>query len=426
MRILMLVVCALIIGAALFLGWLLCTPLGARFTVRQIAQDTLGSQRISWDSIDGSLARGIVVQNLQVQDIPRLPPGNMLRVQALSVRLHALALSGLAVDIDNGRLFPHGDEAVVMNVKVRGNSFTANIYTHALDLADVRDILTKFFDVPPMKGTLRNIDLVAGGFFNRPWVAGQFTAERIVRNGFVLEECPVRIDLRFARGAVRWETYGRLDMLGGHLQSPAVRIDLLESRLNFSGRLAWPELDINATSRVARTKIDVRVTGTRDNPKVELESDAPYPKEQLLLMLATGRRWSGMDSALAGNRMTPQLTSNFVEYLLFGGSRGKVVERFGLSDISLIADEKAQGVSLLKDVNDKLGVGYGVRVGPRSSAEARTRDVTQTLESDYHLTERLTISAQKELKTGTMSSGQTAPTTEEEDDRLLFRYRSRF
>jgi hypothetical protein len=157
-----------------------------------------------------------------------------------------------------------------------------------------------------------------------------------------------------------------------------------------------------------------------------LTSDAPYPKEQLLLMLATGRSWSGMGSAVDTNKMTPQLTSDFVDYFLFGGSRGKVVEWLALSDVSLIAEERAQGVSLSKDVTDKFGVGYGVKVGARSADRTQPREVTQTLESDYRLTDRLTISAQKELRAARQPSGGVPDSADMPDDRIFLRYRSQF
>src|SRR5512142_2981878 len=77
-----------------FAAWVFYTPWGARAVVREIARLYLGSHRLAWTALDGSLARGIHVHNLQVLDIPRLPPGNILRVQTLSVRLSQLALNG--------------------------------------------------------------------------------------------------------------------------------------------------------------------------------------------------------------------------------------------------------------------------------------------------------------------------------------------
>lgn len=417
---------AVVLGAGLFLGWLIYTPGGARFAVQQIVTDTLESYKVTWEGMEGDLASGITVRHLQVKEIPRLPPGSFLRVQKLSVRLSSPALSGLALDIDHARLFPRGEEAIVLNGKVRGNRFAANVYSRSLDLGDMRDALMKFFDVPAMKGTLRDIDLIAVGSFERPWISGRFIAERLEHNGFLLEECPVQVKLHFLPGAAQWETYGRMDLLGGWLQSPAVRFDLLKSRLTFAGRAAWPELNINAAARVLRTRIDIKVRGSRKDPLVFLSSDMPYPKEQLLLMLATGRRWSGMEGAVNGNPMTPQLASDFVEYLLFGGSRGKIVEWFGLSDISLIADEKAQGVSLTKDLTDRLGLGYGIKVGPKPADKEHPREVTQTIEGDYHLTDRLTISAQKEIKADRSSFMSDPDSYEKPDDRILLRYRSRF
>ena len=129
------------------------------------------------------------------------------------------------------------------------------------------------------------------------------------------------LDLNFVRGQP-WETHGRMKLSDGLLNGPNnVLVRLGDSQLTFTGRPQWPEINIKGTADVARTRIDITVRGTRKDPKLELSSDPPHTKEQLLMMLATGKAWSGMDEALATNKMTPELTADFIEYVFFRNKR---------------------------------------------------------------------------------------------------------
>jgi hypothetical protein len=210
---------------------------------------------------------------------------------------------------------------------------------------------------------------------------------------------------------------------------------------------------------VARTLINIKVKGTRQSPKVELSSDAGYSQQQLLLMLATGQRLSLGDDTSGRSRMTPALASDFVDYLLFGGERGRFIRALGLSDISINANEKRQGfipatdfpggeplqksgvpaanawgVTFNKDVTDRLGVGYGVEMGDNPSS--RQQDVTHRLEGEYQLTDKFVLGAQKEMKparVGGSSGSQNASAAGEPlssydipDDRVFLKFRSSF
>ncbi len=426
---------AVFFSAVLFLIWLLYTPYGTRFVIRKVAEHTLGVKKVSWQTIQGSLTSGIRVTHLEVRDIPYLPSGNFLRLQSMSVRLTALRIEGFDINIDNGRFFVHGDEPVVFNARFLNGNIQANVYTDGLNLADVRGVLVQFFDVPPFKGAVKDIDLFVDGKWQRPHVYGNFVVERIVQNEFILEDFPVNADLNFRRGRPRWETHGTLILKKGWLRNPMLRVELKPSRLTFTGRPAKPGLDIVATTRVARTRIDIMVQGTRDEPKVSLSSEPSYSKEQLLLMLATGKRWSGIQETMGQDKKNPELAVNFADYLLFGGSRAKFVRLLGLSDVSIQADAKKQGVSVSKDLTQKLGVGYGVEV---TTDVNRPREITQRLQSEYQLTDKFMLGVQKEFKpltataTGKESTDPVgAPVdsstyNEAPDDRVYLKYRSSF
>lgn len=421
----------LLVGLA---AWIGLTPWGAKAVVRELARLTLGARTVSWSAMEGSLIGGIRVDQLEIRVIPFLPEASFLRLQSLSVRATALAFDGLEVGVINGRLFHPGDDPIVFNARLKGRDIAGNVYARGLDLGNVRGVLTQFLDVPPFKGAVRDIDLFISGRLDRPDVKGHFLVERIVQNDFVLQEVRARADLHFMRGIPRWETRGRLFLDSGYFRSPVALIVLNPSVLTFTGRPSRPELDIRATSRIARTRIAMTVKGTRAAPEVLLSSEPSYSREQLLLMLATGKRWTGVvEGAVDKGKPSSVLTGNFVDYLLFGGDRVKIIRAIGLSDVSFNADDKKQGVTFSKELTERLGVGYGVQMGTNTQ---RQRELTQRLEGEYQLTDHFLLGAQKEMRPGraggTMeASGYAEPgtkiTTEDlPDDRVFLKYRSAF
>ncbi len=417
-----------------FVAWLFLTPWGAKTVIRELSRRTLGARTVSWASLSGSLSGGIKVSQLEVRVIPYLVESSFLRVQSVSVRFSRFSMDGFDIDIINARLFYPQDDPIIFNAHLGGRELSGNIYTSGLDLGNVREVLTQFFEVPPFKGVLSGIDLFISGSLDQPKVRGQLFIDRIWQNDFVLQGVSARADLHFIRGRPRWETRGRLYLDSGSLRSPVALVELQPSLLTFTGVPSRPELDIHASSRIARTLINITVKGTRQNPEVILSSDPVYPKEQLLLMLATGKRWSGIvDGASDKAKLSPALTSNFVDYLLFGGDRVKIIRAIGLSDISFRADEKKQGVTFSKDVTDRLGVEYGLDVGNNTQ---RQRELTQRLEGEYQLTDHFLLGVQKEVKPAREGSrsnavnvpdaGMAVSSQDLPDDRVFLKYRSSF
>lgn len=411
------------------IAWLLLTAQGARFAVKQAISRTIGSENVSWTAIQGSLMRGIRVKNLELREMPKLPAESVLRIQQLFLQLESLTPDGLVANVEHGRLFIQPDEAVIFNVRVKGKRFTANAFGRVLGLSDVKEFLSGFFKAKIPPGTLRQVDLDANGSLNEFRITGDLIIERIKVNQFVLSEAPVDLQLVFKRAGSGYEMTGPVSFSGGVLEGNSVKIQSRQSRLTFTGRPRYPELNVQATSRIGKVEINIAVKGTRADPVLVLTSDEDIPKEELLLMLATGRRWSGVSRSTEQGTMSPQLKSDFVNYLLFGGSRGEVIKWFGLSDISVSADEKSQGVTLRRDITDKLDVGYGVKVTSSGPESGQQREMTQTVDTEYRLNSRLLLGVQKELKPeNTDTFDETIPSGEGDppDDRIYMKYRVRF
>jgi hypothetical protein len=425
MRIFFLLICFLLIVSGALAASFLYMPWGAQWVVRSAAREILGEGKLTWNDLKGNLLYGVEVSGVELRDVPYLLAESLLRVQGFSVRLTEFSLEGLDINITNGRIFLRGDEGLFFNVRLHGRALGGNIYTRNFDLVSMRGVLAQFFDLPRFAGTLSDVDLYLGGTLDKPEVNGRFTAEKITWNDFILRDVPARLQAVFARGKVHWDTNGKLFLDGGFLTNDVVRIDLKPSCLKFNGPLSSPELDIDAFCKIARTQINIRVKGSRRDPEINLSSDPVYPRGQLLLMLATGKRWPGIENFSGRPQDNSAMASNLADYFLFGGQRARIIRALGLSAISVNADNKKQGLTFSKDVTDRLGVDYGVAIGATNQSQ---RGVIQVLEGEYRLTDKFMMGVQKEILPA-RGTGATAPDptpNDIPDDRVFLKYRSSF
>lgn len=427
---------AVLLGAAFFFVWILYMPSGTKFVIDQIVERTLGVKKASWESMEGTLAKGIRVTHLEIQALPYLSQGSFIRIQELKVGLSRFGIKGVNVKVKNGRLFFKGEEPIVFEAQLHEGEVEANVYTQRLNLLDLRQVLTQFFDVVLFKGDVRDVDLLITGPLDKPNVRGKFFVEKLFLPEFMLQDVAVRPQLKLRRVGSHWERFGVLFLDSGRFENQWVKVHIQPSRLIFSGQISvYPEFDVKATTRIAQTDIYIHAQGSQKKHQLFLSSDPVYSKEQILLMLTTGKRWTGIDRIGKDDRHQ-ELTSNFVDYLLFGGSRSKLIRRLGLSDISILADEKKQGLRVSKELTHRLDIGYGVEV---EQGDSQQRAVTQRLDSQYRLTNKVTIGVQKEFKSDMEKNNSTLIKNDDmrspsyisghqdiPDDRVYLKYRTAF
>lgn len=411
----------LLAGVVVFLCF---TPYGAGFSLRVVSKYLFSPYQVAYERVEGVLARGIRVFNLQVSIPFILAPGSLVRVQEFDLGFERLSFDGLTVKVDNARVLGPKADPVVVNGWLRQGRYHADIYTQSLDLAALRQVIRHFRNPPPLKGELKEVELQLTGTMERPQVAGVFMVGHIPKGWFLLRDVPVSCALYFSRTGGLWGTYGTLDIHGGLLQAPRVLLHLEESRLSFSGDPANPQLDIHAKATVARVHIDISAKGTRWKPDVRLVSDPPLPEEQLLLMLTTGKKWGLGGVSTGGRKMSPELAGDFIDYFFFGGAGARLAGFFGFSGISYKLDQTKQGVTFNRGLSDKLDIGYGVAVS-HTPDERHQRALTQTVEGEYRVTDKVTLGAQKELLPAP-TEDPSASSQQVPDDRVFLKYRTRF
>jgi hypothetical protein len=409
---------------AVGIAFILFTAWGAELIIRPAASRVLGPGNVVYERMEGSLIRGVHVFHMEIRRPLIFREGSIIRVQEFGMRLVRFSIDGLQLSVINARVIDPTADPVIINGDLQAGQYDLNVYSASLDLGALRRVIKKFRNPPQLQGELKDLDLVLNGTFIRPVLQGTFTVDHIPQNGFVLHDAPVKCDLYFERSGGLWVPYGRLIIMRGWLQAPHALVRLGESRIVFAGDVRDPEVDIKGEAMIARTRIEIMVKGTRKDPKVHLVSDPPLSEEQLVLMLTTGKRWDSLNTPMLTRKMTPEMTGDFVDYFFFGGSGLYLAKLFGLSGISYKLDATKQGVTFNKDISDRLGVGYGVEV---SAATPETqKEITQKIESEYRLTDNVTVSAQKEVLPQRAHSNAEAQPRRIPDDRVYLKYKTRF
>jgi len=423
MRIAAIVCAGLVTLVGVCAAFILFTSQGAGLVVRPVAARLLGSGELVYARLEGSLIRGVHVFDMEIRRPPILREDTIVRVQEFVMRLTRFSADGLEFTIINARVISPRGDPVVLNGSLADSRYDVNLYANAVDLASLGRISTKFGYPLPLQGVLRAPDLFLTGTFTQPVLKGKFIIDRIHENGFSLQDAPVDVQLSFLRKGYVWGLYGKVLIHTGVIEGPQLFIRLGESRLAFSGDMDNPDMNIHGVAVVGRTWIEVMVKGTRKEPKIHLVSDPQLPQEQLMLMMATGKRWDSLNASMVSGKMTPELAGDFVDYFFFGGAGTRMAKFFGLSSISYRLDGETQGVNFNKDLSDRLGVGYGVAIS--TTGPEGQKEVTQTVDSEYRLSNKVSVSVQKELlsvqKSAALSEQRRIP-----DDRVYLKYRTKF
>lgn len=370
------------------------------------------------------LARGVELKNLEFKSIKHFPAGNVLKLQRLFFNISSFNLRGIFFEVENARFFLPGSDPIVISGNYRQELLDINVFSHAISIRDLRGRLPKVKELMFLEGTIQSLDIFIKGKMEQPNFTGRFNILELEYRGSRLQECEGSFNLTAEKSAKDIQLVGNIIIEKGIVATPKTSIQLEESRVRFTGPVRSPFLKLRGNALIDRVKIRIAINGPKERPQVDLSSDPPMPQEALLLMLATGQRWKGMEESFDQGTLNPALTMDFVDYFLFGGSGRKMAQYFGISDVSLKLDKDAKGVTIKKDVTVRLGVGYGVE---EKQQKTGIPYVSQKVEGEYKITDKISVGAQKEIQpdqsTGTASTvtPQTLP-----DDKVYMKYKLRF
>src|SRR5262245_46864035 len=106
-----LILLLLMAGAA---AYLTLTSSGARLLLRPVLSLFVNFTTVTYGRISGSLLNGLMLEDLELTHIKRLPAQRILRIQTLYVKVNSFRPEGLMIRVDNARLRLQRSDPIVM------------------------------------------------------------------------------------------------------------------------------------------------------------------------------------------------------------------------------------------------------------------------------------------------------------------------
>ena len=428
-------VAALLIGALLLVfGYLLLTPGGGLFLSRVALRRFLGADSAVISRAEGSVLTGLHLEGVEVRRLPEGLPeefsGARLSIRRLSVRLPPAIGTGVSVAVHSARLQLPESEPVLISGSLDRGRLHFSLYSQALDVLEVLRLFLSPADAVRFAGTARQVDLTVHGSVRRPKVSGGFHLEELRYGTLELKECPVAVALELSFGGKGPSMRGEVLVKEGSLRLRNIAVQLGASRFLYTGDPKKPRLDLNGTSEVEKVQIRISLKGTFRQPQLRLASTPPLPEDHLLLMLATGRRWKGMEKPAGEGGLPLDLVGQFLDYTMLGGSAGNLAQRLGLEASVIVSEEgKSRGAGVRKSITDKIGVRYGVNQDQPDvwGAPPITR---QNVGAEVQVTEsdQISLEAQRQVDTGSKVGSETVSeeTDPPVDSKVFLRYKKKF
>ena len=176
---------------------------------------------------------------------------------------------------------------------------------------------------------------------------------------------------------------GELNLNNGRYRAYGQRLTIRRARLLFTGVLSQPFLDIEAIRRIPDDDViaGLRITGSAEQPRVQVFAEPAMSQEQALSYLVLGR-------ALGADNGDSNLLANAALSLGLAGSAsftGGLADRLGIDDFQLDTEGSGARTSVVASgrLTDRLTLRYGVGVF----------EPANTVALRYRLTRRLFLEA---------------------------------
>lgn len=401
-------------------GVILFTKIGTAYVIKKISRSISEKKEIVWKKNEGSFISGMVYENVEMEDLEMLPKPNILKIQKISINIDALSMEGISGSLENARLLlPNADPILVYGTLDKG-VLDFNVYSKTISLSEVESLIESS-ELKKVSGDLSEIDIRIKGDLREPQFEGEFIVNKIDKDGFSLINSPGTLNLIIKEENNIKGLYGNITLQNGTIRGKRTAIvSLKPSKIMFSGDPQKPGFDINGTSQVESIKLSIALKGSFDKPDLQLKSDPPMEKDRLLLALATNKTWRNTQDILDKGVVSKDIAKDFIDYFIFGGQGSKFAEKFGLKTVSIKYDAESKGVTVTKDLSDKLEGKYEIEEKNKNETKA---DIIQKIGGEYKVTEALSLEAQKELK---QQYENNQPDNSKTESQLLLKFKKSF
>lgn len=421
----------IIIAVVLFLSiissclyYFIFTSSGSSLITKLVISKYVESRDIDIKSTKGSLSQKLIFQDIEIENLKWLPKGSIIKIKKLGFYFTSFNLTGLNIEISNGRLILPDSESILFYGSYKDSSLDINTYSNYVN---VKALLDMFFERKILKGfsgTTKDIDIYVKGTFLEPTITGELQIQEFQREGFLIFDCPTSFNLSFKGIKEELKIYGELNFSKGEISGTnTATVTLNPSKVSFNGSYQNPSFNIRGTSNVEKTKINITLKGTMSKPELILSSEPPMPQERLMVMLVTNKSWKGAEESASRGQISADLAADFIDYFAFGGTGSRIAQQLGISEISLKFDKETKGIDLKKEITSKSGVTYGIE---QTQTKEKDASITQKVGGEYKVTETISVGAEREFK-----QDNTTEQTQDQDklqteDKVLLKYKKEF
>lgn len=469
-----------IAGITVLFGYFAGTTRGSLQVIRHVLKDSINIDDAAFGSLDGNLLTGMTVGPIEIRDTLiggvrltaqlkrarlRLDISRFYRMELESGQIH-IPERGLRIYFD--RCYKD-DSASVSRLAFSGVRIQRESHTDPDDVILIQSITLKFPWKEPYKADIDGARLRLGptdavlfsgevdsrlfkaqafsnGFdINRFWqwipapLSAGFSGYAGASDVRMTGEYPIfnirgkihfssaryrrfRVyDLEISSSDLRWNAvdgtvHGTVHLSGGRIARDKTVIGIRPGQLEFTGDWQNPVLNIEGFSKIEDTRIHLTVRGTYLKPDFRLTSDPVWPEEKLLLMLATGKEWVKTEQALKEGRLSLDTAREFIDYFVLGGSGEKLMNRFGIKDVSLQLTDEVRAVSVTKEVSKKVDVSYGIE---QPQTQARATGITHRVGVDYKVAADTKVSVEGKTQNLQPESGESGTDQEQTRENRL-------
>ncbi len=393
---------------------------GLRMVTKQFLPDFIDADDIQVREMTGDLSHELALNQIELKNLKWFPAGTVIRIQRLAIRLTSLNPQDAEIDFENIRLFMPYSDPIVLSGHCRKGQLSANVYSSNISIEEFLSLLPNKIASNP-KGVIKNIDLYLEGPLKAVSAKGTFTVDQLVMPKFVMSDAPGDLSLLFTRGPGGYKPSGELRVSQGRVKTKNVLMKLEESRLYFAESFGKPVFDIKGNASIGKVDIYVALLGTPQSPEWKFSSNPPVAQEILMIMFLTGKNMEVVQTSVDQKRLTPDLAKDLIDYLLLGGEGGRLAQKLGIKDISIIYDKDVAGIGVKKELADFLDVGYQVE---QQGTDPATSEIKHTLGAEWKLNHHLSVEVDKELYQFRNQEHFNEPT--KTDDKVYLKYRTQF
>lgn len=370
---------------------------------------------------EGNLLRGAKFKDIKINKVKGINPEISAEIQEVKFSFPNLKMEGITLKVTNGRLELSKESPVIFQGGYQNQTLDFNIYANTIDLKRLSALFPNISVFRDIRGIAVNPDIYLKG----PWLDKKITGEFMVKDGFYKEfkltGCFVTANCALKKINNKLSLIGNIDLKQGVLTIRKTNIQIEGGRIILTENLKDSIFDLKGFSLIEGIRINIVFKGTLYKPDLRLTSDPPLPKDTLLLMLATGRRWQDLKSSNSTGELNINVVKDFIDYFVLGGSASNFAKSLGISDISLTYTTESKSIKATSPISDKIGVTYGVeQKQPQGKPAATQYDVGAQLK----VTDTVSVEAERKIKP---QSGQTPGGGQQQpDDTILLKYKKEF